>query len=76
MTAEIVNLRAARKVRARAEKERVAEENRRRFGASKAERLAADAERIGHGRTVDQAKRDAPAPLDDAADDLDPGSVS
>lgn len=38
MAADIVNLRAARKAKARAEKEKRAEENRRLHGISKAER--------------------------------------
>lgn len=75
MTAEVVNLKAARKKRARADSERRAEENRRRFGASKAERAAAETERQRHQSAVDGAARE-PARLDDAADDLDPGSVS
>lgn len=35
---EIVNLRAARKAKARADKERLAEQNRRKFGRTRAER--------------------------------------
>ena len=35
---EIVNLRAARKAKARADKERQAEQNRRKFGRTRAER--------------------------------------
>ncbi len=38
MTAEIINLRAARKARARADKDAKAAENRTRFGRTKAER--------------------------------------
>lgn len=37
--AEVVNLRQARKMKARAEKERIAEQNRASHGRSKAERL-------------------------------------
>jgi hypothetical protein len=75
MTAEIVNLKTIRKRRARAEKDRLAEENRLRFGASKADRAAVAAERQANERAVDGAKRQ-PARLDEASDDLDPGSVS
>jgi hypothetical protein len=42
MTAEIINLRKARKARARAEKERRAAENRAKFGRPKSERAKAD----------------------------------
>lgn len=47
---KIVNLRGARKRKARAEKERVAEENRLLFGRSKAERLETERAR-GAART-------------------------
>lgn len=60
MPADIVNLRAARKAKARAEKEKRAEENRRLHGISKAERdKLADARRRmekhlrGHRRETD-----------------------
>jgi hypothetical protein len=42
--AELVNLRRARKARDRADAEKAAEANRRKFGRSKAERAQADAE--------------------------------
>ena len=41
MSAEIVNLRQARKRKQRADSEKLAEDNRRKFGRSKAEREAA-----------------------------------
>lgn len=44
MTADIVNLRKARKARDRAEKDAKASENRIRFGRSKADRQAGDAQ--------------------------------
>ena len=44
MSAEIVNLRRARKEKARADKERQAAENRIRFGRTKAERVVLTAE--------------------------------
>lgn len=60
MPADIVNLREARKAKARAEKEKRAEENRRAHGMSKAERdKLADARRRmekhlrGHRRETD-----------------------
>lgn len=75
MTAEIVNLKTVRKRRARADKDKRAEENRRRFGASKAERSEAKTTRNQLDSTLDGARREQPR-LDDAHDDLDPGTVS
>jgi Domain of unknown function (DUF4169) len=57
MSAEIVNLRRARKARARAEKEDKAAENRRRHGRSKAEKQAESAERERAGRHVESHRR-------------------
>lgn len=51
--AEIVNLRQARKDKARAEKEALAKANRQKFGRSKAEKDLADAERDKAGRVLD-----------------------
>lgn len=66
--AEIINLRRARKDRARAEKEQTAADNRVRFGRTKAEKEKAALEsdltnrRLeGHRRESDSA--DAPAPV-------------
>lgn len=56
--AEIVNLRQARKTRQRADKERIAATNRAKFGRTKAEKLAALAERARTERRLDGAKRD------------------
>lgn len=58
MTAEIVNLRQARKAKARADKERQAAQNRVLHGRNKGQRHedAADKERIR--RELDGAKRD------------------
>ena len=53
MSAEIINLRRARKERARVEKERQAEENRRLFGLSKAERKQTDDEKDRASRRLD-----------------------
>jgi hypothetical protein len=56
--AEIINLRMARKARARAETEQQAAENRAKFGRSKAQKAIerTDAER--QARTLDGAKRE------------------
>ncbi len=70
MSAEIVNLKRARKDRARTDKERQAAENRVRFGRTKAERSieAADAEKKfreleGHRRAdQDATSKDAVPP--------------
>ena len=54
--AEIVNLRTARKARARAEKEATAAANRRRFGQSGDEKRTAREELARIDRTLDGAK--------------------
>ena len=56
--AEIINLRAARKARARADKEAVASANRRQFGQTKDEKRVAREEQARIGRTLDGAKRE------------------
>ena len=56
--AEIVNLRLARKARARAAKEADAAANRVAFGRSKAERNAAKTDAARAARLLDGAKRD------------------
>jgi|APDOM4702015248_1054824.scaffolds.fasta_scaffold1106772_1 hypothetical protein len=58
MSAEIVNLRQARKRMARSQKEREAEENRRRHGRSKAERRLESSERGKMEQTLEGARRD------------------
>lgn len=60
MTADIINLRQARKAKARGEKEKIAAENRAKFGRPKTERTVTreDAER--NRRTVDGARRGEP----------------
>ncbi len=58
MSAEIVNLRRARKSRARAEKEEQAAENRRRHGLSKAEKQAERAERDQADRHIEGHRRE------------------
>ena len=60
MTAEIVNLRQARKLKARAEKERQAEANRVHFGQPRAERdLLAREDELAR-RRHEGARREAP----------------
>ena len=54
MSADIINLRQARKARARLEKEEKAQENRLQFGHSKAEKRQTEA-----NRDLDRAKWDA-----------------
>jgi len=54
---EIVNLRQARKRKARADREAEAAANRARHGLSKAERTAAAAEKSNIAKTLDGARR-------------------
>jgi len=56
--ADIINLNKARKAKARADKAVLAQENRARFGRSKAEKQADAAERAKVARILDDAKRD------------------
>jgi len=56
--AEIVNLRMARKARARAEKDQQAQANRARFGQTKAERKARQTETERAARELSGKKRD------------------
>ena len=56
--ADIINLNQARKQRARAGKSAKAEENRVRFGRTKAEKAADAAERTKIDRLLDDSKRD------------------
>jgi hypothetical protein len=56
MAAEIINLRQARKQRARAEAGKAADQNRLRFGRSKAEKRAAEAEKSAAARKLDAHK--------------------
>jgi hypothetical protein len=56
--AEIVNLRAARKAKARADAASKAAANRARFGRTKAEKQADVADRARRDQTLDGAKRD------------------
>ena len=54
--AQIINLRMARKAKARAQSQQDAAANRAKFGATKAERQARAAEQARLTRTVDNAK--------------------
>jgi hypothetical protein len=56
--AEIINLRQARKQKARAEKEARADQNRVSFGRTKAEKELTKAEREKAQRHIDSHKRD------------------
>ncbi len=58
MAADVVNLRHARKAKARADKERKAAENRGAFGRTKAEKAQTSAERDRAARVIDGHRRD------------------
>jgi hypothetical protein len=58
MTAEIVNLRRARKAKARAEAQARADENRAKFGRPKAERELADRSKSHADRQLDAHRRE------------------
>ena len=60
--AEIINLRQARKNKARADKEARAAENRIAFGRTKAEKSLTQAERDMAARRIDAHKRDDEIP--------------
>ena len=55
---EIINLNRARKAKARVDKSARADENRARFGRTKAEKQADAAEKARIARTLDDARRD------------------
>lgn len=59
MTGDIVNFNRARKAKAHAQKQRRAEENRERFGESKAARLNREAEARKRNELLDGAKRES-----------------
>lgn len=61
MAAEIVNLRQARKAKARNEKERQAEQNRLTFGRTKAEKSLTRALNEQTNRRLDQGRIEAPS---------------
>ncbi|MFC2927012.1 MULTISPECIES: DUF4169 family protein [Hyphobacterium] len=58
MTTKPINLRAARKAKARAEKEKAADANRAAFGRTKAERLKAKTEKEKANSHLDGHKRE------------------
>lgn len=60
MTAEILNLRRARKAKARRDKADEAARNRARHGMSRSERAVRDAEAEGRERLLDGARRPPP----------------
>ncbi|WP_176597414.1 MULTISPECIES: DUF4169 family protein [Sphingobium] len=55
---DIINLRQARKAKARAEKDRLAQSNRAKFGRTKAERQAQSLEEERKNRQIEGAVRD------------------
>ncbi|OJJ11348.1 hypothetical protein BKI51_14610 [Alphaproteobacteria bacterium AO1-B] len=63
MSAEIVNLRQARKQKQRQTKEKTAESNRQKFGRTKAEREADRRRQDMLEKQVDGHKLDCPAPM-------------
>lgn len=58
MSAEIINLRRARKAKARTEREKEAEANRLAFGRTKAERKVTEAERDRADRMIEGHRRE------------------
>ncbi|MBJ3784398.1 DUF4169 family protein [Devosia sediminis] len=56
--AEIINLRTARKAKARTEKDAAAEANRLKFGRTKSEKLKVEAEKAKASKHLDGHKRD------------------
>lgn len=58
MTADIVNLKQARKANTRADRSREADENRAKFGRSKADRQKSAVEKILAARKLDALKRE------------------
>jgi len=62
MPADIVNLRRARKTNARAEREKVAADNRVNFGRSKSEKTLSKTERERALKTIDGHRRETEEP--------------
>lgn len=75
MTADIVNLRKARKMKARAEAQKTALENSVKFGRSKAERAANSLRSDLDRKRLDGAVRDVTPDVGTADDDAGPGTV-
>lgn len=63
--AEIINLRAARKAKARADKEAQADENRARFGRPRQEQMSTEATREMQDRKLDAHRVEASGEDDD-----------
>lgn len=76
MPADIVNLNKVRKARERAEKEKRAEENRLKFGRSKAERTGIDADTARSEALLDGARRETPQASERGNEDDKPDNVS
>jgi hypothetical protein len=81
MPADIVNLNKVRKAKGRAEKEKLAAENRVKFGRTKAERQATARNNETAQKRLDGVHRDAEQrasgmSAEGADNDLDPGTVS
>jgi hypothetical protein len=62
MSADIVNLRTARKAKTRAERDKAAADNRVAFGRTKAEKKATEAERRRAVEALEAHRRDDPEP--------------
>ncbi|MCV0429063.1 MAG: DUF4169 family protein [Roseibium sp.] len=69
MSAEIINLRQMRKQKNRLDKEKVADDNRRKFGRTKTEREAARRRRDELQSHVEGHRLDEPAPNDKDSSD-------
>ena len=68
MTAEIVNLRKARKAKLRSDKEQRAEENRAKFGRTKGQRLVEEHAKARARQELDGARRVGPGADEDGHD--------
>ena len=66
--AEIINLRKARKAKARADKDAKADENRARFGRPRQEQMSTEATREMQDRKLDAHRRDGPGEDPDGDD--------
>lgn len=75
MTAEIINLNKFRKARDKADAEKRAEQNRVRYGRTKAEKDLAASEERAKERILDGAERSSRTVGDDDGE-IDPGSAS
>ncbi len=62
MTADLINLRRARKSKARDEAEKLAEQNRAKFGRSKSEKIISSSNLALETKKLESHKRDEPWP--------------